>query len=446
MASVRGSSMKMKSINQILATCVAGVFLCSVANAAQVLTPRVANTNTLLSTVPAHPAGTYLTFDVEYSVTTPQDGTESGIGVKVRYDSAFFETMPAAVSLNGIPADISNLYTKCMIAQPSPQTPLSGTMREVVFGWLDTTIRRDGSSPNGAVGWPNSADPSGTDGCLDPGSIANDGGALSPQLAQGGSGKRLFTIRLKSLSTSDATKSTTVTITSDGNVSYAKTTGVTEASTGSLAQTVKTIAVNGAPAPNISIASANPYMSRKTHGAAGTFDLPIDVAGTEEVGITNAITVEPRQAVDGQHQIVVAFATGTASAALYPPANVTAQVTGGASLPVSTTFGTNAVTTLSEMVITIGSAGTPVPNGARVKVVATGTGTASGVNPSFAIGFLLGDVTNNRGVTSGDTTAVRAVSGQTTNATNFRSDLNLTGGITSGDTTVVRSASGTSLP
>ncbi|TAG04716.1 MAG: hypothetical protein EAZ43_04345 [Betaproteobacteria bacterium] len=421
--------MKMKSINQILATCVAGVFLCSVANAAQVLTPRVANTNTLLSTVPAHPAGTYLTFDVEYSVTAPQDGLESGIGVKVRYDSAFFETMPAAVSLNGIPADISNLYTKCMIAQPSPQTPLSGTMREVVFGWLDTTIRRDGTSPNGAVGWPNSADPSGTDGCLDPGSIANDGGALSPELSPGVNGKRLFTIRLKSLSTSDATKSTTVTITADGNVSYAKTMGVTEASTGSLAQTVKTIAVNGAPAPAIALATTNPIGLRRAHGSAATnFDIDGVATGfLTGLASESGAPIEHRQATTtNPHVVVFRFSTGVASVGGVSAINQ-------ASAAVTATAVPNPANP-SEVLVTLSN----VADRSRVQISLTGVAPVGGggsIAQSAVVGFLAGDVDGNGTVTAGDVFFVQQRLNQAAAAAGnrFKADIDVNGTVQAGD-------------
>jgi hypothetical protein len=48
-------------------------------------------------------------------------------------------------------------------------------------------------------------------------------------------------------------------------------------------------------------------------------------------------------------------------------------------------------------------------------------------------------------VNSGDATVTRNRSGQTTDNTNFRSDINTDGAINGGDATLVKSASGTSV-
>ncbi len=49
-------------------------------------------------------------------------------------------------------------------------------------------------------------------------------------------------------------------------------------------------------------------------------------------------------------------------------------------------------------------------------------------------------------VNSGDILQTRNRSGQATDATNFRSDVNLDGFVNSGDTLFVRTRAGTSLP
>ena len=49
-------------------------------------------------------------------------------------------------------------------------------------------------------------------------------------------------------------------------------------------------------------------------------------------------------------------------------------------------------------------------------------------------------------VNAGDALQTRNRSGQATDATNFRSDVNADGFVNSGDTTVVRARSGTFLP
>ena len=65
---------------------------------------------------------------------------------------------------------------------------------------------------------------------------------------------------------------------------------------------------------------------------------------------------------------------------------------------------------------------------------------------ALSVGFLIGDTNGDRFVNAGDTTQTRSRSGQTTTATNFRSDVNVDGFINTGDTTIVRGRSGNSLP
>lgn len=211
------------------------------AQAAQVLTPRhaggglngttpIATGTDLSSGTITLPATSTLYFDMEYSVTGSQTANEAGIGFKIGYDSAFFDLVVPATS-------ITNLHTKCMIASPSDQAT-TGTQREVVFGWIDTSIRTTPTA--GAVGWPGTADPAApgaTNGCLNPGSIVTESGALAVP-------SNLFRIGLKSKSTSVVGVNTSVTINTGGNISYANTGNV---------DTAKSITITGALAPTCSL-------------------------------------------------------------------------------------------------------------------------------------------------------------------------------------------------
>jgi hypothetical protein len=202
------------------------------ANAAQVLTPKRSAVAIDTASLPAGttvPAGTTLFIDMDYSVTGSQTQDEAGLGLKIGYDSNFFDLVVPATS-------ITALHTKCMIASPSDQL-VSGTTREVVFGWIDTSIRTTPSA--GAVGWPGTADPAapGTaNGCLNPGSIVTESGAVAVPAT-------LFRIGLKTKNTFTS-GSTNVTVNTAGNISYANAGNV---------DTAKTILVNGAAAPTCSL-------------------------------------------------------------------------------------------------------------------------------------------------------------------------------------------------
>ena len=63
-----------------------------------------------------------------------------------------------------------------------------------------------------------------------------------------------------------------------------------------------------------------------------------------------------------------------------------------------------------------------------------------------AMGVLVGDTNGDRVVNAGDATQTQNRAGQTTDATNFRSDVTADGVINSGDSSIVKSHAGTSLP
>ena len=60
--------------------------------------------------------------------------------------------------------------------------------------------------------------------------------------------------------------------------------------------------------------------------------------------------------------------------------------------------------------------------------------------------FLTGETNADRVVNSGDVLQTRNRSGQTTDSTNFRSDVNADGAVNTGDTLLVRAHSGDFLP
>ena len=179
---------------------------------------------------------------------------------------------------------------------------------------------------------------------------------------------------------------------------------------------------NGLPIPLTLTGAA----SRKKHGGTD-YDVVIDRTKT----ISQPITTEPRSIGNG-HQIVFTFnlpitqpgsasATDATPAAIGNIANITAQ-------------GNNVIVTL-----------TGVPDRARATVTLT---NVNGLANSFpvAIGFLVGDVTNNGVVNAGDIAAIKARQSAPLSTSTFRFDVNASGAITPQDVSMVKVRAGQALP
>jgi hypothetical protein len=162
-------------------------------------------------------------------------------------------------------------------------------------------------------------------------------------------------------------------------------------------------------------------VSRKNHGGAGTFNLPLPLSGS--------LGIEPRIGsganLDG-HQVVVTFPTSVSVAnATASPGTVTSFLASANQVFVNFT----------------------APNAQRVSI--TLVGVNDGVNTAnvvVPIGLLRGDVNGDGFVLSGDYTATRQKSGSQVDINTYKFDVNTDGFILSGDYTVVRQQSGTQLP
>jgi hypothetical protein len=332
-------------------------------------------------------AGGTLVFFGRYS---SDNANESGLGLSVNYDGNVFSNVV-----------VDQLLTKCMVA--TPQVVEVAGPSHVFFGWADTSIRRTNGTANGAVGWTGSVDPAlpgTTDGCLNPGNIvqASSVAAVTPPT-------NLFRITANVAAGFSVGQISTITF---QGTSFSKAGGQNSGgfTTQSLVITSSALAFNGAA-------------SRKTHGAAGVFDIPIDPSGSLTAG--QPITIEPR-AIGTGHQIVFTFSAPVSSS------GAPTTTSGVASAPVFQ--GNNAVVTL-----------TGVTDLTRVQVNLPGV-NGSAVSAAANVGFVLGDVNGSRGVTGSDVSIVKSKSGQTTDATNFKMDLNASGGVTGSDVSIVKSRSG----
>jgi hypothetical protein len=165
--------------------------------------------------------------------------------------------------------------------------------------------------------------------------------------------------------------------------------------------------------------------SRKVHGSAGEFDLPLGANPLDP-------STEPRSGgAGGNHTIVFTFdrrVTGGTAA-------VTAG-TGSASAP---TFDGN------DMIVGLSG----VPNAQYTTVTVSDVASADGGvggSSSARIGFLVGDVNGSRNVTLSDVLAVNAGQTQPVTGANFLRDVNLSGTLTLADKLLVNANLTQSLP
>jgi len=164
--------------------------------------------------------------------------------------------------------------------------------------------------------------------------------------------------------------------------------------------------------------------SRKTHGGTGDFDLPLDLL--QPIG--GALTVEPRT---GVHKLLFDFnrVIGSVGAVTVQDAALQSIGTGTAVV-----IGSRVEVTLSA-----------IPDNRRATVTLANV-DGSGQSAAVSLGFLVGDINNSRSVNATDIAGIKARSGQTTSASNFKFDLNASGGINATDIAAVKARSGLVLP
>jgi hypothetical protein len=209
-----------------------------------------------------------------------------------------------------------------------------------------------------------------------------------------------------------------ITIVSDntgGNVAYAATFNFNP-NTGQHEEDVYYVRV----APGAPVAQS--AFSRKTHGAAGTFDVPLPLTGN--------VGVECRSGgATNDYQTIVNFATSV--------------TVGGASV----TSGTGSVSSFSVSGSQVTVNLTGVTNVQRITVTLSNVndGTHMGDVP-VSMGVLIGDVNGNATVNSSDVSLTKSQVGQAVSGSNFREDVNVNGTISSTDVAQVKANVGTALP
>ena len=163
-------------------------------------------------------------------------------------------------------------------------------------------------------------------------------------------------------------------------------------------------------------------VSRKVHGAAGTFDLPLG-------NVLTSPTTEPRA---GPTQTLV-FTFDK------PITGATAALSEGTATLAAPTFSGNTVTVALSNVTNQQYVTVALDN------VASSDGGTGGTG-SVRVGFLLGDVNQTRAVSVADLGLVNAQLAQTVTAANYLKDVNATGTLTVADKGIVNANLTKSLP
>lgn len=183
------------------------------------------------------------------------------------------------------------------------------------------------------------------------------------------------------------------------------------------------IGVNGVP-PVVTLSTV---VSRKQHFGSNR-DTVID----HTLPIGGNISTEPR-AIGAGHQIVFQF-SGPINQPGFPSAVDSGLFDIGSTSALVNPLANN------EVIISL----TGIPDNKRVKVTLTNVNNIA-VPFAASIGFMLGDVNGTRNINSSDISAVKARSGQTTDASNYRFDINVSGTVNSSDISAVKARSGLTL-
>jgi uncharacterized delta-60 repeat protein len=184
----------------------------------------------------------------------------------------------------------------------------------------------------------------------------------------------------------------------------------------SIEESVRNAFIPTPPAPS-------QIVSRKSHGGAGTFDVALPLAGNAGIECRSGGT-------GNDYQIIFTFPNAVTFT------NATLSSGTGSVINSSGNGTTTATVNL-----------TGVTNAQKILVTLQGAsdGTNAG-NIIVPMTVLIGDTVGNGNVNASDVTQTGSRVGQTTNASNFRSDVNANGSINASDVSLVKSRVGTPLP
>ncbi len=163
-------------------------------------------------------------------------------------------------------------------------------------------------------------------------------------------------------------------------------------------------------------------VSRKTHGSAGDFDIPLPLSGTSAVECRNN---------GGNHKVIFTFP----SAVTFSGAAVT-----------SGTASTVTPSSTSSSVVAVDLAGVSDAQAITVTLLGVNDGTNTN-NVSVRMRLLQGDTSGNGSINGTDVgIAKSAASTGAVNSSTFRSDVNASGTINATDVGIVKGKSGAAVP
>ena len=168
-------------------------------------------------------------------------------------------------------------------------------------------------------------------------------------------------------------------------------------------------------------------VSRKVHGAAGTFDINLPRSGNPGIECRSG-------GMTGDYQLVFSFTNPITSVG-------EASVTSGTGNIASRMIDTDAHNYIVNL--------TGVTNAQTISIKLTNVNDNAGNSSSSVsvpMSILIGDVTGNGSVNASDIAQTKTNSGAAIDATNFRSDTNANGSINASDIALVKTKSGTALP
>ena len=177
----------------------------------------------------------------------------------------------------------------------------------------------------------------------------------------------------------------------------------------------------------VPVVTLSSVVSRKSHNGIDR-DIVID----HLLAIGGNLSTEPR-AIGAGHRIVFQF-SGPINLPGFPGAVDSGMFDIGGTSTAINPLANN------EVIVTL----TGIPDNKRVTVTLT---NVNGIVIPFAasMGFLVGDVNGSRTISASDISAVKARSGQSTDALNFKFDVNASGTINSSDISAVKARSGLTL-